>query len=80
MGEIFAYLLGVISFPFLLFLRARRADSWDNSNMANIFRVLAHLATHPDDFGKMKYSNGKRPFWYINQDEITDVVDTRPDK
>lgn len=45
--------------------------------MFNIYRVVAHLATHPDDFGKMHYDNGEKPFWYIDDDEFTDVVRTR---
>lgn len=80
MTELAFYLLGIISFPFLLFLRARRDTSWDDSNMTNIFRVLAHIATHPSDFGKMQYKDGKRPFWYLDKDEITEIVDSRPDK
>ena len=45
--------------------------------MFNIYRVVAHLATHPDDFGKMYYDNGEKPFWYIDDDEFNDVVRTR---
>ena len=74
------FLLGVISFPFILFLRARRDDSWDNSNMTNIIRLIAHIATHPSDFGKMQFSDGKKPFWYLDKDEFGDVVKSRPNK
>lgn len=73
-----AFVLGVILCPMLIFLRARKCDQWDSSNMTNIYRVIAHLATHPDDFGKMYYDNGEKPFWYIDDDEFTDVVQTRP--
>lgn len=76
--SIIAFLLGVILTPLLLFIRARKDASWDDSNMTNIYRIIAHLATHPSDFGKMQYSDGKKPFWYINKDEFSDVVDTRP--
>jgi hypothetical protein len=48
--------------------------------MMNIYRVIAHLATHPSDFGKMQYPDGKQPFWYINEDELSDIVDARPTK
>lgn len=75
---ILAFLLGVLLTPALLFLRARRDDSWDDSNITNMYRVIAHLATHPSDFGKMQYSDGQEPFWYINKDEITDIVESRP--
>lgn len=72
-----AFLLGLLCCPLVIFLRARKCDQWDKSNMFNIYRVVAHLATHPDDFGKMYYDNGEKPFWYIDDDEFTDVVRTR---
>ncbi len=72
------YLLGVLTSPLIVFLRARKDDAWDDSNMANMIRLFAHLATHPSDFGKMKYDDGTYPFWYINCDEFADVVKTRP--
>lgn len=61
-----------------MFLRARRSDHWDNSNLGNMFRVLIHLALHPEDFGKMEYPDGTHPFWYINKDELAEIVKTRP--
>ena len=48
--------------------------------MMNILRVFAHLATHPDDFAKFQYPDGKRPFWYLDADEFADIVKTRPKK
>ena len=74
----FGIVIGIILVPTILFLRARRCDAWDDSNMTNILRVLSHLATHPDDFGKMQYEDGSKPFWYLDKDEFTDVVKTRP--
>jgi len=74
------FLLGVILCPLILFMRARRADAWEDSNRTNIFRIVAHIATHPSDFGKMKFDDGTYPFWYINKDEFADVVKTRPKK
>lgn len=79
-GAIAIFIVGMFSLPLVIFLRARRDASWDDSNMSNIFRVVAHLATHPSDFGRMQYEDGKKPFWYINKDELSDVVDTRPNK
>lgn len=70
-------IIGIILVPVILFLRARRSG-WDNSNMTNIVRVLAHLATHPGDFAKMKYDDGSYPFWYLDKDEFSDVVSSRP--
>lgn len=72
-----AFLLGLLCCPLVIFLRARKCEQWDKSNMFNIYRVVAHLATHPDDFGKMYYDNGEKPFWYIDDDEFNDVVRTR---
>ena len=46
--------------------------------MTNIIRLVAHIATHPSDFGLMKYDDGTYPFWYINKDEFRDIVKTRP--
>jgi hypothetical protein len=68
------FLLGVLLFPLLMFLRARRDGSWDDSNMLNMYRVVAHLTVRPGDFGKMFYEDGRRPFWYINKDEFSEVV------
>jgi len=78
LAVILAFLFGILACPLIIFIRARRDDSWDDSNMMNIYRVVAHLATHPSDFGKMRYEDGKKPFWYINKDELSDVVDARP--
>ena len=82
MGYVFAVLtgffIGFFLIPIIIFLRARRVGGWDNSNMTNILRVLAHLATHPDDFLKFEYPNGKKPFWYLDKDEFGEVVETRP--
>jgi len=72
------FLLGVIAAPLVIFMRARKDDAWDESNMMNIYRLVAHIGTHPSDFGKVKYENGKNPFWYISKDEITEVVNARP--
>ena len=72
------FLLGMLCFPLVLFLRARKDKHWDDSNMTNIIRLVAHIATHPGDFGKMQYEDGTKPFWYLNKDEFSDVVKTRP--
>ena len=73
-----SFLLGVLLSPIIVFLRARKDDAWDDSNMANMIRLFAHLATHPSDFGRMQYEDGTKPFWYINKDEFADVVKSRP--
>jgi hypothetical protein len=73
-----SFILGIFACPLLLFLRARQDDAWDDSNMTNMLRLFAHIVTHPSDFGKMKYDDGSYPFWYINKDEFSNVVKTRP--
>ncbi|AKT91671.1 hypothetical protein [Campylobacter gracilis] len=75
---ILAFILGILACPIVIFLRARKCGGWDHSNMMNIFRVIAHLATHPDDFAKFRYEDGSRPFWYLGSDEFADVVKSRP--
>ena len=77
---VLSLILGVLLCPIMIFLRARKCEGWDNSNMTNIIRVFAHLGAHPDDFAKMQYPDGKKPFWYLDKDEFTDVVKTRPNK
>ena len=71
-------IVGILLCPIVIFLRASKSDGWDSSNMTNIIRVFAHLGAHPDDFAKFQYEDGKKPFWYLDKDEFTDVVQTRP--
>jgi len=72
--------------------RMLRCDGWDRSNMTNALRLISHTVLHPDDFGKMyyltdehkkalEYSGFKpsQPFWYIDKDELSEVVGTRPE-
>ena len=77
---ILSFILGALCLPLLLFIRARHDDTWDNSNMTNMYRLIAHIGAHPSDFGKLQYPDGKKPFWYINKDELSDVVDSRPNE
>jgi hypothetical protein len=74
------FILGIISFPFLAFLRARRDDSWDDSNITNMIRLISHVVAHPSDFARMSYEDGKKPFWYLDKDEFSDIVNSRPEK
>lgn len=77
LGALAIFILGMLFLPIALFLRARRDEAWDDSNMTNMLRLFAHIATHPSDFGKMQFPDGTKPFWYINKDEFSDVVKTR---
>ena len=72
-------ILGIIFMPVIIYLRARKSG-WDNSNIFNVYRVVCHLALHPKDFTKMRYEDGKDPFWYVTKDEFSEIVKTRPNK
>lgn len=72
-------ILGVILLPLIIYFRASHSG-WDDSNIFNVFRVIAHLALHPKDFTLMQYPDGKKPFWYLTKDEFSEIVDSRPNK
>lgn len=74
---ILGLILGVILLPLIIYFRATHTG-WDDSNIFNVFRVLCHLALHPNDFVKMQYEDGKKPFWYLTKDEFSEVVNSRP--
>ena len=63
----------------------------DDSNLHNPLRLLGQSTVHHEDFGRMYYlthaqmallrNNGHepdRPGWYVDGDELADVVRTRP--
>lgn len=85
------FVLGTLCLLVLFVFRMLRNHAWDDSNITNALRLLAHVAVHPDDFGEMYYLdddeyemlaglgyNPTQPFWYINKDELFQVVKTRP--
>lgn len=76
-------LSGVVTGAMLLLLyvllRMMRNGGWDDSNLTNALRLLSHVCLHPEDFGMMYYPSGKRPFWYVSKDELSEVVKSRPD-
>jgi hypothetical protein len=78
MSFLFGVFVGLFVFIGYVAYRAMRSDGWDDSNITNVLRLLSHVALHPEDFGKMQYKDGSRPFWYISEDEFEDVVMTRP--
>lgn len=82
------FIAGVFALLGYVVWRMLRSDGWDQSNITNALRLLSHVAMHPEDFGKMWYvvRRGddtlvpvKRPFWYIEEDEIETVVNSRPE-
>lgn len=76
---IIGLIIGVLLVPLIIYFRAR-TSGWDDSNIFNVFRVLCHLALHPDDFTKMQYKDGKKPFWYLTKDEFSEIVESRPNE
>ena len=76
---ILGLILGIILVPLVIYFRAIHTG-WDDSNFFNVLRVLCHLAMHPNDFTKMQYEDGKKPFWYLVKDEFSEVVNSRPNE
>lgn len=76
---LFGIVIGILLLPLIIYFRACRSG-WDDSNIFNVFRVLCHLALHPNDFTKMYYIDGRQPFWYLTKDEFSEIVKTRPRK
>ena len=76
---ILGIILGVILIPIIIYIRATHSG-WDDSNVFNVLRLICHLALHPSDFLRMRYEDGKNPFWYLTKDEFSEVVDSRPNK
>lgn len=72
------YLVGMMSTLGYILYRMMKQPGWDDSNITNALRLLSHVTLHPTDFPKMQYPDGKRPFWYVTKDELSEVVDTRP--
>ena len=83
MAFLAGFLVGILFFIFYGGYRAVNSDGWDDSNLFNWLRLLAHVFLHPEDFGRMYYIDkegeiASRPFDYISKDEITEVVKSRP--
>lgn len=77
-GILLGIIVGILLVPTIIYLRGRNSG-WDDSNIFGVFHVLCHLALHPDDFTKMQYPDGKKPFWYLTKDEFSDILKNRPD-
>ena len=91
MNFLCGFLLGVIALLSSMVWRMRRSDGWDKSNALNAIRLIWHVIMHPEDFGKLYYLpeeaynylrfghdyQPKQPFWYIDKDEFSEVVDSR---
>jgi len=84
-------MVGIFAALSYMVLRMLRCDGWDTSNMTNALRLISHMVLHPDDFVKMYYLTEEminvlkekefdisKPFWYIDKDELSAVVKTRP--
>ena len=85
---VMGWAVGVISLLGYLLYRMMKNPGWDDSNITNALRLLSHVTLHPEDFGMMWYLKWneehthlvpeKRPFWYVDQDELGQVVQARP--
>lgn len=71
------FILGVVAVFAYTFYRGRK-KTWDDSNIINCVRFLSHCILHSDDFPKMRYSDGSKPFWYLTRNEFSEVVKSRP--
>ncbi len=72
------FISGVFCLLGYMVYRMMRNPGWDDSNVLNALRLISHVTMHAPDFGKMQYPDGTFPFWYINLDEFSEVVKTRP--
>jgi hypothetical protein len=90
---ILGFLLGMLILLGYMVKRMLGSSAWDDSNMTNALRLISHTVVHPADFAEMYYlTEGQlallndclqypdKPFWYINKDELSEVVKTRPTK
>ena len=80
---ILGFLIGVISLLGYILYRMMKNPGWDDSNITNALRLLSHVTLHAEDFGEMWYVDSdlhahKQPFWYLDKDELSEVVRTRP--
>lgn len=65
------WFLGIFTFPWYLFARARRDPLIDNSNKNQIDAPIAQLATHAGDFTKMYYlTEAQYGLLVVDGDEI----------
>lgn len=80
MSFISGMIFGIFLLLAFMIKRMLSSKTWDDSNITNALRVISHVVAHPGDLGKMQYEDGTKPFWYINKDEFSEVVKTRPPK
>lgn len=73
------WLLGFFTFVGYLAFRALRSGHWDSSNLFNVLRLIAFVATHPEVFPYLiDGRDSSQPFWYLPHDEFKGVVRTVP--
>lgn len=71
------FCLGVLSFPLIMHLRARRSPDYDKSNMLNMYRIIGFISTRTALLSTLTYPNGKKPFSFVKND-ATENVDMLP--
>lgn len=88
MSFLVGYGFGFVSFIALVAFRALRSGHWDTSNLFNVLRIIAFIATHPEIFPYLRNTQVpsdasfklKYPFWYLKYDEFKEIVNTIPEK
>ncbi len=73
-------IFGALLFPLVIYLRSSRDTQWANPSISSFYKLVFSIVFQPSIFESLKYENGKKPFWYLVKDEITDVVNGRPDE
>ena len=71
-----AFVLGLLLFPALAFLRARRGDNVDPSFFGILYFVFAYCVVHLGELKDLAYPNGVKPFHYAdkNKDLFKDIL------
>ena len=88
-----SFTAGMFSLLSYMLYRLMSNRGWDKSNITNALRVLSHVVLHPTDFARLYYMTPmqveevlrqnpgwtlRRPFWYVTEDEFSEVVKSRP--
>jgi hypothetical protein len=69
MGLLFAFVCGMFAMLGYILWRMMRNDRWDDSNITNALRLLAHVTIHSEDFGEM---------FYLNEIEMEELKEIEP--
>ena len=68
-----SFVMGAITFLAYLLYRMMSNPGWDDSNITNALRLLAHVTMHSEDFGKMYYLTREELFALQIKDTAYDI-------